>query len=213
MTKKNVLLKKFSLESLKSQFLEIIDLLNARGVNYYLVGGALLGIVRSGDLLPWDRDTDLFVKYENLNEFLSVVDELKNSGWRCNVETFSENCAFANSSDPRVIKISDSWLSVFRGPTRMDVDIIYPMDSYLCWNAARRYSRIDKFFFEGNEIIEWNGRELKVPKFYKDFLTEVYGDWSVTIKKWSCKGDLTVYAAEKSVRGPIFIDQQKNKIK
>jgi len=213
MTKKNVLLKKFSLESLKSQFLEIIDLLNARGVNYYLVGGALLGIVRSGDLLPWDRDTDLFVKYENLNEFLSVVDELKNSGWRCNVETFSENSAFANSYDPRVIKISDSWLSVFRGPTRMDVDIIYPMDSYLCWNAARRYSRIDKTFFEGNEIIEWNGRELKVPKFYKDFLTEVYGDWSVTIKKWSCKGDLTVYAAEKSVRGPIFIDQQKNKTK
>ena len=68
MTKKNVLLKKFSLESLRSQFLEIIDLLNARGVNYYLVGGALLGIVRSGDLLPWDRDTDLFVKYEDLNE-------------------------------------------------------------------------------------------------------------------------------------------------
>lgn len=102
------MLKKFSLQSLKSQFLEIIDLLNARGVTYYLVGGALQGIVRSGDLLPWDGDTDLFVKYEDLNEFLNVVDELKNSCWRWNVETFSENCAFANSSDPRVIKISDS---------------------------------------------------------------------------------------------------------
>ena len=82
MTKKNVLLKQFSLESLKSQFLEIIDLLNARGVNYYLVGGALLGIVRNGDLLPWDRDTDIFVKYEDFNEFLNIVDELKKLGWR-----------------------------------------------------------------------------------------------------------------------------------
>ena len=80
MTKKNVLLKQFSLESLKSQFLEIIDLLNARGVNYYLVGGALLGIVRNGDLLPWDRDTDIFVKYEDFNEFLNIVDELKQEG-------------------------------------------------------------------------------------------------------------------------------------
>jgi phosphorylcholine metabolism protein LicD len=169
MTKKNVLLKKFSLESLRSQFLEIIDLLNARGVNYYLVGGALLGIVRSGDLLPWDRDTDLFVKYEDLNEFLHVVDELKNSGWRCNVETFSENCAFANSSDPRVIKISDSWLSAFRGPTRMDVDIIYPMDSYMCWNAARRYSRIDKIFLKVMRLLIGIVANLKFQNFTRIF--------------------------------------------
>lgn len=209
MTKKNVLLKQFSLESLKSQFLEIIDLLNARGVNYYLVGGALLGIVRNGDLLPWDRDTDIFVKYEDFNEFLNIVDELKKLGWRCKVENFVEDCAFADSLKPRIIKISDSWLWAFRGPTRMDVDIIYPMDSYVCWNSARRYSRIDKLFFDGNDIIDWNGRKLKVPKFYREFLTEVYGDWSVTIENWSCKGDLTIFAAEKSVRGPAFIDQHK----
>jgi phosphorylcholine metabolism protein LicD len=30
--------------------------------------------------------------------------------------------------------------------------------------------------------IEWEGRELRVPKNYTDYLTEKYGDWSVTVK-------------------------------
>jgi lipopolysaccharide cholinephosphotransferase len=213
MTKKNVLFKKFSLEALKAQFLEMIDILNERDINYYIIGGALLGIVRNGDLLPWDRDTDLFVKSEDFPELLSIINELKSSGWRCEVKNFSENCDFANSSDPKVIKVSDSWLWSFRGPTRLDATIIYPMGSYICWNHGRRYSRIDNKFFEGNDVIDWNDRRLKVPKFYKEFLTEVYGDWSVTIKNWSCKGELTIYAAEKSVRGPAFIDQHEKQKK
>ena len=212
MTKKNVWLKRFSIDSLRNQFIEIIDLLNDRNVNYYLVGGALLGIVRSGDLLPWDKDTDLFIKSEDFKGFSSVIQELKNLGWQVKIEAFSENGPFADKSEPRVIKISDWWLRKFRGPTRMDIDIIYSMDKYLCWNAAKRYSRIDEKFFNGNEVIEWNGRNLKVPNFHREFLTEVYGDWSVTIKNWSCKGDLTIFSAEKSVRGAALVDQyNKNK--
>ena len=51
-------LKRFSFEALKAQFIEIIDLLNKREVPYFVDFGALLGIVRDGDLLPWDNDTD-----------------------------------------------------------------------------------------------------------------------------------------------------------
>mgnify|MGYP001188561417 CR=1 FL=1 len=212
MLKKNVWLKRFSIDLLRDQFTSIIDLLNDRNINYYIVGGALLGIVRSGDLLPWDKDTDLFIKSGDFHEFSSLMQELKNLGWQVKVESFSEDGPFAAKSEPRVIKISDWWLWNFRGPTRMDIDIIYSMDNYLCWNAAKRYSRIDEKFFNGNEVIEWNGRKLKVPNFYREFLTEVYGDWSVTIKNWSCKGDLTIFSAEKSVRGPVLVDQfNKNK--
>ena len=212
MTKRNVWFKRFSIASLKAQFIEIIDLLNDRNVNYFLVGGALLGIVRNGDLLTWDKDTDLFIKSEDFNSFLSVIQELKTLGWQVKVESFPEDGPFAAKSEPRVIKISDWWLWNFRGPTRMDIEIIYSMENYFCWNAAKRYSRIDEKFFKDYEVIEWNGRALKVPKFYREFLTEVYGDWSVTVKNWSCKGDQTIFAAEKSVRGPALVDQyNKNK--
>ena len=120
--KKNMWLKRFSLESLKSQFIEIIDLLNKREVPYFVDCGALLGIVRDGDLLPWDNDTDLAVNAEDEAKLTAVVDEIRSLGWHC--------------------------------------------------------------------------------KFSKK-----YGDWSVTVKNWSCKGELTIFGAETKVKGPIIVDQ------
>ena len=89
--KKNMWLKRFSLESLKSQFIEIIDLLNKREVPYFVDCGALLGIVRDGDLLPWDNDTDLAVNAEDEAKLTAVVDEIRSLGWHCKFSNFSEN--------------------------------------------------------------------------------------------------------------------------
>ena len=207
MVKKNVWIKRLSLKSLKSQFNEIIDLLNKNNIPYYVDCGALLGIVRDGDLLPWDNDTDLAINSEDIQKLESAVQDIQNLGWRCKFENFSEDCDFANTTNIRVLKISDTWLGCFKGPTRMDIFLLYPLDTYRCWSAAKRYMRVDRKYFEGYEIIKWNGRELRAPKHYKDYLTEKYGDWSVTVKNWSCKGELTIFGAEKTVVGPALVDQ------
>jgi hypothetical protein len=50
-----------------------------------------------------------------------------------------------------------------------------------------------------------------VPRYFKAYLTEKYGDWSVTVKNWSCKGELTIFGAETKVEGPIMVDQSNKK--
>jgi hypothetical protein len=93
----------------------------------------------------------------------------------------------------------------------MDIFLLYPMGKYRCWSAANRYMRVDRKYFEGAEFIDWNGRTLRVPRYFKAYLTEKYGDWSVTVKNWSCKGELTIFGAETKVKGPIMVDQSNKK--
>lgn len=209
--KKNVWLKRFSAKALKEQFNEIIDLLNEKHVPYYVDCGALLGIVRDGDLLPWDNDTDLAINAEDTEKLTSVIEDIQKLGWSCEFATFSENNAFATQQDHRVLKVYDTWLGFFKGPTRMDIFLLYPMGKYRCWSAANRYMRVDRKYFEGVEFIDWNGRALRVPRYFKAYLTEKYGDWSVTVKNWSCKGELTIFGAETKVKGPIMVDQSNKK--
>ena len=163
--------------------------------------------MRDGDLLPWDNDTDLAINVEDEAKLTAVVDEIRSLGWHCTFSNFSENNDFATREDHRVLKISDTWLGLFRGPTRMDIFLLYPMGEFRCWSAAQRYMRVDRHYFDGCDKIEWQGRELRVPKNYTDYLTKKYGDWSVTVKNWSCKGELTIFGAETNVKGPIIVDQ------
>jgi phosphorylcholine metabolism protein LicD len=114
--KKNVWLKRFSAKALKEQFNEIIDLLNEKHVPYYVDCGALLGIVRDGDLLPWDNDTDLAINAEDTEKLTSVIKDIQKLGWSCEFKTFSENNAFATQQDYRVLKVYDTWLWVFQRP-------------------------------------------------------------------------------------------------
>ena len=145
--KKNVWLKRFSAKALKEQFNEIIDLLNEKHVPYYVDCGALLGIVRDGDLLPWDNDTDLAINAEDIEKLTSVIVDIQKLGWSCEFATFSENNAFATQQDHRVLKVYDTWLGFFKGPTRMDIFLLYPMGKYRCWSAANRYMRVDRKYF------------------------------------------------------------------
>ena len=111
MKKKNVWVKQTSFELLRQQFIEIIDLLNEKQVPYYLEGGALLGIVRDGDLLPWDKDTDLSINNEDHKSFHIAASEIRRLGWRCKIKKFRKNNVFATKADIRVLKVSDYWLA------------------------------------------------------------------------------------------------------
>ncbi len=208
MKKRNVWFRRFSFIKLRAQFIEIIDLLNEKNIPYYLEGGALLGIVRNGDLLPWDNDTDLSINFEDRENLFFVAKEIKRLGWRCKFKNFVENTSFATRDDIRVLKISDYWLGIFKGPTKMDIFLKYPMGQSMCWSAANRYMQVDRKYYNGFDLIKWNGRELRVPRNYENYLTEKYGDWSITIKDWSAKVEGTIFGAEKNVRGPMTIDRK-----
>jgi len=187
MGKRNVWIKRHSRETLRQQFIEIIDLLNEKDIPYHLEGGVLLGIVRDRDLLPWDNDTDLSINFEDYKFLEIAAKEIKRLGWRCKFKKFDTSSSFATADDIRVFKISDYWLGCMKGGNRMDIFLKYQVDGYRCWSAAGAFMRVDNKYYDGYELIEWNNRKLRVPKHYREYLTEKYGDWSVPQKVWSAK--------------------------
>ena len=46
---------------LDSNFVETINLLNENKISYWVCHGTLLGLIRDGNLIPWDHDIDLAV--------------------------------------------------------------------------------------------------------------------------------------------------------
>ena len=207
--KRRTLLRRFSLDALIEQFTEIIDLLNELGTPYHLEGGTLLGIVRDNNLLPWDDDTDLSINMEHLGEFHEAHKAIKALGWRTKLRYFKEDTPFSKAGDIRVLKISDYWLANLKGLIRMDIFLKYPTEEYFCWSAADRYMRVNKEYYTGFDIISWNGRDLRVPKNYKAYLTEKFGNWAIPNKSWSAKGEGTVFGSPSHIKGPIMINQSK----
>ena len=61
------------------------------------------------------------------------------------------------------------------------------------FGVVQMHLRVDNKYYDGYELIEWSNRKLRVPKHYREYLTEKYGDWSVPQKVWSAKSEGTVF--------------------
>jgi len=57
------------------------EILDRIGVNYWLEGGTLLGAVRDGKIIEWDKDVDLATWYHNAKRIISTFPEFKNRGF------------------------------------------------------------------------------------------------------------------------------------
>lgn len=203
----NVLTKTLHFERMQELFIDMVDLLNELDTPYHLEGGTLLGIVRDGRLLPWDKDTDISINLEHKDKYLEAIDAIRAKGWRVTERLFKQDTPFAEAGQPRVAKVSDFWLWTMKGPHRMDIFLKYPQGDYMCWEAAGRWMRVDRSFYDGYDEVEWEGRTLRAPRNHRQYLTEKYGDWSKVVKNWSCKGEGTIFGKRDDVPGPVVVDQ------
>jgi len=68
----------FSGENIDRNFQDVIELLNKYKISYWVCHGSLLGLARSGKLIPWDHDIDLAVwQHEYYQyDFISIFSEI-----------------------------------------------------------------------------------------------------------------------------------------
>ena len=87
------------LRQLQNKILELVEYFDAfcseYDIEYYLMGGTALGVVRHKGFIPWDDDFDVFMDKENYNKFRNIVKyKLDRKKYYFQEEDSSENPLF-----------------------------------------------------------------------------------------------------------------------
>lgn len=185
--------KKYNSIILKKQLLTVIDLLDKHNIPYHLEGGTLLGIIRDGRIIPWDHDTDISIMSCDYERLALIFDEIKKKGLRLKVKPFiSEHTFNPQNIVQRLIKIKDKKFYFFPGANTLDIFVKYPHNNKVYWVAQDNTMTVpDKFYIKYEEV-PWENRMIKVPCYYKEYLTLKYGDWQKVNKEWNCDMELTI---------------------
>lgn len=192
-----------NLSSARKVLFEFTALLDEKNIPYHLEGGTLLGITRDQDLLPWDYDVDISIPQSFVSQLLKLKLALLMRGYRMSVRKSKLSSGPIQKGDYSIIKIKPvrdyylQWLKPSHVENFVVLDVFVKTNdaTHTYWQAKGKVMRVDKKFYQSFETIRYLDHTLKVPNFYKDYLTEKYGDWSVPVKEWDCgKNELTIVA-------------------
>ena len=173
------------------------DFLNKYGINYYLEGGTLLGIVRDGDLLPWDHDVDISIDYADAAKFDKLRWRFYLKGYRVTCRKGIQSYGPIKPKDYRIFKMKPlgfAFIKIFfpvfaEKMVVLDIFVKTNDDTHTYWQSMGKILRVDKLHYESQDTVQLNGVSLTTPNNYKDYLTSKYGDWTIPVKEWSCKED------------------------
>lgn len=184
------------LNILRKQLIDVCNTLDKMGVEYHLEGGTLLGIVRDGDILPWDKDTDISIMARDAYRLPELMRGLRMIGWRCKLRRFETDNAFARKGDARVLKVKrrSKWFFTQDKRHMLDVFVKHSDGKQVFWQAGNCFMAVDAKYYEGHDEISWKGMKVKIPKFHEAFLEEKYGNWRVPVKDWDFTMEKTIFA-------------------
>jgi len=160
---------------MKNMLLKTIDILNEKKFKYWLEAGTLLGIMRDGDLIPWDYDADLGIPADSADKIMKLrLDFLPNylikrrkiqSRWI--------------PGDMRVIKVKTPWEKIRQINFHVDLFCVYPVEDKYRWVDSNALKHMDRKYYDTLSTIEWEGRTINIPNHAEEYLYKRYGNWQV----------------------------------
>lgn len=172
----NESLSSFNPASVLDSMNEIIDILASQNKKPFPAFGSLLGLIRDGKLMDYDKDADIGVYIDDYQELFSLVKLI------CEKEYF-----FAPSmvKDP---KESHWWnVSVTNKKTGAVVDIFFfhhlNNNDYA---GVYTHNAVIKWQFKALKLIKATlvGKEYWIPENPEAHLEEIYGDWRTPVSVW-----------------------------
>ncbi len=150
---------------------QLHDVLAGTGFHrkYWMVLGLLLGCMRDGGPIPWDRDADFAFHEKDLPAFLAAFEELRRQG-------FSPARVQVNN-DGSITK----W-AVRREGVKYEFFLFAQLGNKLRWFYHCRKPRLElvnEIPVHGLDEFELYGRRWLKPDNADAWLTALYGDWRV----------------------------------
>lgn len=137
------------------------ETLDAAGIEWWVVDGTCLSLVRSGRIEEWQQDVDLGVW-----DIAATKQAMRAAGW-----PNREICANQFKSSGMLDIVGHR-----RSGDRVLVDYLD--------NVTYSFSGD---LFNMFETVQVDGHAFRVPSPVEQYLTEHYGDWRTPIKKWDWK--------------------------
>ena len=159
------------------------DLFRAAAIPYFVDHGTLLGLLRDGDLLPWDDDLDLSVPESFLPATLDVLRDVRprlpraaELDWAAETVVDSDTgriqgvvLCYPETNPPGLRKFAASvWFMFPEGDG---------IRQYINLAPAR--------FFEGHDLLAFRGRPYPIPLDAEQYLEVHYGDWRTPVQDMS----------------------------
>ena len=166
---------------MKKMLLKTIDILNEKGFKYWLEAGTLLGIMRDGDLIPWDYDADLGIPADSADDIMKLrLDFLPN--YLIKRRKIHSNWL---PGDMRVIKVKTPWEKIRQINFHVDLFCVYPVKNKYRWVDSDALKHVDRKYYDTLSTIEWEGRTINIPNHAEEYLSLRYGNWQVPERNYN----------------------------
>ncbi len=184
----NSILTRYKKRRIKARSEKILNILEKiknvfkkNNIKYWLEGGTLLGAVRENRLLPWDKDADLVIYYQETDKLNKIVSDLKKEKIKCKLVKYDRDAKCFKKGDIRKIKV-DTPLK--KGIRKIEIFLLKKLNDTYCYGI--RYKR-DYLLIKIPEKFCKNTIEKKVlnsiyslPEDYEGYLSHRYGrEWRI----------------------------------
>jgi len=158
---------------MKKAILRVIHILEKNDIPYWMDEGTLLGIIRDGNLLPWDHDADLGIPGEYAEKL-----------WKIRYKFFPHFFVKRNMTNHkwlpgkfRSIKLKTPLERIFRINFHIDLFCKYKFNDRCHWIIMNALKHSESRFFDKLDSTSWEGRNVNIPSNVKEYLRANYGNW------------------------------------
>lgn len=162
-------------------------------IEHYIDHGTLLGIVRDGDLLPWDNDIDLATSIDNQQTAYSAAKKFtsnftsrhcSDNRWDCELVMGKFYINDERQELPISIKIENKADDNTSNGLHVDLVLTHKRDELIYWYVGGVVLSAPRELLQHFKSHEFAGKQLSIPVEEDRYLTHLYGDWRTPVKDW-----------------------------